>query len=372
MVARLDELGWGSRHDACDVFPRDHSRVHEGLLDHRQCGLKSGHAHRGFVPSALLGFRCVWRVVGSDHVDRAVSNGLTQREGVFLGTQRRVNLEHWVVAAHHFFSQKQVVRGDLGGHVDALRLSPTDDLDATLGRYVAHVQTGVDVLSQQNIASDDRLLCDGRPTGQAELRRHDALVHLGALGQSRLLRVLRNHAVEGTNVFECPAHQNRVENAHAVVGEHTDVGAGVCHRTEFREALASKALSYCADRANFSPAGLLPQLTYRLDNASGVCDRHRVCHRVDRNEAAGRGGLGSGLDGFGVFTARFTQVSVRVNQARKGDQALGIDDLRVFRCSDASSVGDVLDDTFIQEDVCGVSAREGYRLNQRGRHDHAF
>ena len=46
-----------------------------------------------------------------------------------------------------------------------------------------------------------------------------ALVHLGALGEARLLRVLRDHAVEGLHVLERAAHEQGVVHALAVVGE---------------------------------------------------------------------------------------------------------------------------------------------------------
>ena len=62
----------------------------------------------------------------------------------------------------------------------------------------------------------------GQP-GQPEPPGELALVHLRVLGEPRLLRVLGDDAVERLDVLERAAHQHRVANAPAVVGEHPDL-----------------------------------------------------------------------------------------------------------------------------------------------------
>ena len=52
-----------------------------------------------------------------------------------------------------------------------------------------------------------------------------ALVHLRALGEPRLLRVLGDDAVERLDVLQRAAHEQRVVHARAVVGEHPDLRA---------------------------------------------------------------------------------------------------------------------------------------------------
>ena len=68
-----------------------------------------------------------------------------------------------------------------------------------------------------------------------------ALVHLGALGEPRLLGVLGDDAVERLDVLQRAAHQHRVGHALAVVGEHPHPGGGVGHRAELGELLAAPA-----------------------------------------------------------------------------------------------------------------------------------
>jgi hypothetical protein len=194
---------------------------------------------------------------------------------------------------------------------------------------VADVQPGADVRGEQAVAGDDRLLGHRRPAGQAQAPGELALVHLGALGEPRLLGVLGDHAVEGLDVLERPAHQHGVADAPAVVGEHPDPRRGVGHRSELGEALPRQPHGDRADRTDVAVAGLPPEPPDLLDHAGGVGDRLGVGHRVDGGEAAEGRGAGAALHGLGVLAARLAQVGVQVDQPRQGDEAVGVDDLCV-------------------------------------------
>ena len=61
--------------------------------------------------------------------------------------------------------QEQVVRRDLGGHVDPARLRGADDVDRAGGGHVADVQGRAGVRGQQAVPRDDRFLRGGRPAG---------------------------------------------------------------------------------------------------------------------------------------------------------------------------------------------------------------
>ena len=58
---------------------------------------------------------------------------------------------------------------------------------------------------------------------------------------SRVLRVLGDDAVERLHVLECAAHEQRVGDAEAVVGEDAHVRARRGHRAELGELLALQA-----------------------------------------------------------------------------------------------------------------------------------
>ena len=140
---------------------------------------------------------------------------------------------------------------------------------------MADVQPGADVGGEQAVAGDDRLLGDGRPAGQAEPAGELALVHLGVLGEPRLLGVLGDDAVERLDVLQRPAHQHRVADALAVVGEDPHPGGGVGHRAELGEPLAGQPDGDRADRVDVAVAGLAAQPPDLLDDAGGVGDRAR-------------------------------------------------------------------------------------------------
>ena len=173
---------------------------------------------------------------------------------------------------------------------------------------------------EQAVAGDDRLLGDGGPAGQTEAARELALVHLGVLGEPRLLGVLGDHAVERLDVLQRAPHQQRVADALAVVGEHPHARGRVGHRAELGDPLAGQPDGDGADREHVGVARLAPQPPDLLDHAGGVGDRLGVGHRVHGGEAAQRGGVGAGLDGLGVLAAGLAQVGVQVDQAGQGDQ----------------------------------------------------
>ena len=135
------DRGRAVRHAVRDAGPVEQAGVHHRELHHAQRGLQAGHAVRGGRPLGLLGLDRVRRVVGGHAVDGAVGQPPAQRVHVGPGAQRRVDLEHGVVAAGEVVGEQQVVRGHLGGHPPALGLGPADDLHRAGRRYVADVQS---------------------------------------------------------------------------------------------------------------------------------------------------------------------------------------------------------------------------------------
>ena len=300
-------------------------------------------------------------MVGTNHVDDAVSNCLTQRHDVLFGAQRRVNLEHRVVGACGLVGEQQVVRGCLRGHLHAAGLSPAHNLNGALGGQVADVQLGVQVLGQQHVAGNDGFFSDGGPAGQAQVCGDFALVHLGALGQARLLRVLRNHAVESLDVFEGAAHHCRVVHAHAVVGEHAHVRGGVRHAADVGEALALQAHGHGADGLHAAPCGFLAEAVHLLNHGGGVCHGQGVRHGEHRGVAAQGCCAGAGLDGFGGLVAGLTQVGVDVHQAGQRHLACRLDNLCV--CG-VNVLCDAANHAVLDEDIGDLFAVEACALNQ--------
>ena len=200
-------------------------------------------------------------------------------------------------------------------------LAQRSDLHRARRRDVADVQPGADVAGEQHVAGDDRLLGGGRPAGQPEPRGAVALVHLGAVGEPRLLGVLGDDAVEGLHVLQRAAHERRVADALPVVGEDPHAGGGVGHRAELGQPLALQPDGHRPDRDDVDQAGLLAEPPDLLDDAGGVGDRVGVGHGVHRGEPAERRGAAAGLDRLGVLPAGLAQVGVQVDQAGQARSA---------------------------------------------------
>ena len=316
-------------HPLGDVGPGHQAGVDHRLLHDRERGLEAEHPEGGGRPLAVLVLEGVRRVVGGDDVDGAVGETGPQRLGVGGSAQGRVDLVDRVVGRGQVVGEEQVVGADLGGDVPPRRLGLPDDLDRPGGGDVADVEAGADVGGQQAVAGDHCLLGHRRPAGQPEPARELALVHLGALGQPRLLGVLGDDAVERLDVLQRTAHQHRVVHALAVVGEHPHPSGRVGHRAELGELVAGQADGDGADGVDVAVAGLAAQAPDLLDHPGGVGDRVGVGHRVHGGEATHRGGLGAGEHCLGVLATGLAQVGVQVDQAGERDQAGGVDDLAV-------------------------------------------
>jgi hypothetical protein len=195
---------------------------------------------------------------------------------------------------------------------------------------------------EQDVAGDDRLLGDTRPAGQTENAGQRSLVHLRALGQPRLLRVLRDRAAERLHVLERAAHQGGVPDAVAVVGEHPYARRRVRHRAQLGELGPLPADRDRADRVDIGVPGLAAEAPDLLDDTGGVGDRIGVGHREHRGEPAERRGPGAGEDGLGVLATGLPQVRVQVDETRQRDQPLRIDGPGVGRRLEVGADGNDL------------------------------
>ncbi len=245
---------------------------------------------------------------------------------VLGAAQWRVDLVDRVVGRGEVLGEQQVVRGDLGGDVDPAGLRPADDLHGPCGRDVADVQARSDMLGEQDVAGDDRLLGDRGPATQAEAAGQLALVHLGVLGQPGLLGVLGDDAIEGLDVLQRTAHEDRVGDAPAVVGEHPHAGVGVGHGPELGQPLAAEADGDRTHGEHVDQARTLAQVPHLLDDAGRVGHGIGVGHGMDGGEAAQGRGARPGQDRLGVLPSRLAQVGVQVHEARQRDQPVGVDD----------------------------------------------
>ncbi len=170
-----------------------------------------------------------------------------------------------------------------------------------------------------------RLLGHGGPARQAQPGGHLALVELRALGEPGVLGVLRDHPVEGLDVLQGPAHQQRVGDAPAVVGEHADPRGRIRHRAELGQPGAREPDGDRADRPDLAVARGPAEPPDLLDHSRGVGHRIGVGHGVHGGKAAEGRRRRPGLHRLGVFAARLAQVRVQVDQAGQGDEAVRVE-----------------------------------------------
>ena len=169
----------------------------------------------------------------------------------------------------------------------------------------------------------------GQP-GEAEARGGPALVHDAAAHEGRVLLVDDDGKVEHRGVLERAAHEHAVRDGLAVVGDGDD--ALGLHRADLGELDALEALRDGADREDAderrSPgcAGRRTRPSARR-RATGM----RVRHRADGREAARGRGARAGRDRLLVLEARLAEVRVQVDEARRDDEARGVDDLGPLR-----------------------------------------
>ena len=151
------------------------------------------------------------------------------------------------------------------------------------------MKSGADVLGEEHVAGDDRLLGDGRPPDQPEFTGEGALVELGTHGQAGLLGMLGNYSAEGLHVLEGPAHQQGVVHTVPVIGEHPHLRAGLSHGADLREPLPREASRHRPDGPNSHVAVPLPEGLHLLDDTGGVLHGHRVGHREHGRVSTRRG-----------------------------------------------------------------------------------
>ena len=241
---------------------------------------------------------------------------VAHRGDVGVGAQRRVHLEHRVVATAHsaWVSVKWwVVASQVTGRPSALACA--HHLDRAGRGEVLEVDPGAGEAGQGEVAEHHQLLGLGRLAGDAEAGRPLPLVHVAAGGEHRVLAVLGEDdaLAEAAGVLHGPAHEAGVGDAGAVVGEepHAELG----HLAERRELLARPADGDGARGAHVARRRAA-ELEHLAHDAGVVDGRDGVGHGEDARVAAEGGGPGAGLDGLGLLLAGLAEVAVEVDEAR--------------------------------------------------------
>jgi hypothetical protein len=116
-------------------------------------------------------------------------------------------------------------------------------------------------------------------------------------------------------------------DALAIVAENSNCSRGLRHRTDLCQLLTVKTHSHGPYRSDINEPGFTPTLPYLFHHTSGISDRSGIGHGMDTGVAAKGRRLTARCDSFRILSTRLTQVGVKIDKPRKGDEPIGLDDV---------------------------------------------
>ena len=107
-------------------------------------------------------------MVGRDGIDRAIAQSGAYRGDVAIGAQRRIDLEHRVVAGAALVGEREVMGRRFGRHTQPSVLGRADHRDRTGRRQVLEVHAATGEAGQCDIPHHHELFGFGGLTGNAQ------------------------------------------------------------------------------------------------------------------------------------------------------------------------------------------------------------
>ena len=259
------------------------------------------------------------RVVGGDHVDRAVFQGLADSGNVFRLAQRRIHLGAGVVRGACLVREREVVRACFRGDRDTPLLGTADQLDGTARGHMAQMHVSAGEFGKEDVPGHHDLLGGGRDPLQSEARRDYPLVHHATGGEGRLLAVVRYGNPEGLRVFQRRPHEVPRDHRIPVVA---DRDRSRPHEfPELGELFAALPQGDGADGVDTRGCGLRRLFHDEPDRSLVIGHGIGVRHGTDGGEPARHGGTCTRRDGLLAFVTGFAQVRVQVYQSGRDHQA---------------------------------------------------
>ena len=289
-------------------------------------GFQADYARRGRQVILLLVGHVLGQVIGGDGVDRAVPQTGAQRLDVRRRAQRRVDLGVGVVTLDGLVGQREVMRTGLGGHVQALVLGAPQEADRFRAAHVLHVQVRAAQRRQLDIAVHDGALRRRRRPRQPQNGGYRALVHDAVTGQHAVLAMRQHRQAEHAAVFHGAAHQPGAGDALRAIRQGHD--AGLVHAADFGQRLALQDRGRGADRVEPGAAGHAGAPQNVFGYRRRVVHRLGIRHHRHRGEATGSSGGQPAGYRLPVLVARFAEVDVHVDEARRHNPASGFHDAR--------------------------------------------
>ncbi len=295
----------------------------------REHGFEADRAVRGFGERMPLHLDVLGIVVRHDDVDRAVRDRVDDGAAVVLVAERRGELHEGTVLGDVELVQRQM--GDRGrrGHVEPFGLGCPEGRD----RMGAAHQGGVVAAARQADEAQVALQWDElglpRDARKAEAARRLALVHHATADEFRILRLVHDEGAEIAPVGEGAAHHPGARERGAAVGEGNR--AGFLEEADLGRLAAGEALRQRRHRQHADTRRVAGAAQQEVDEGGVVDDRIGVRLDHDRGDAAGRRREARARQRLAVFVARLAGVDEHVDEARRGDEPTGLDDLGPVR-----------------------------------------
>ena len=294
-------------------------------LHQPQGGLEADHPRRGAVELAVLFLDRMRGMVGYYAVDGAVNQPLDHGVAVALRAQRRVDPQIRIESLAYFIiGQNEVLGSGLGRHPDTLLLGLADSIHRAACGDVLDMEATAGHAAQGDISQDGDFLRYRRGPLHSQSRRLIGFVHHRSLAEELVLGVLHHGDVKHLGVLERPAHDGRVLDIVAVIGntDHPDLG----QVADLGQFLAVNVLGDSAHDEN-SGIGARGAVLDELDRLLVVDAGRRVGHTAHGRKPARGGRLTAGHHRLFVLAARFAQMHVHVDEARHDELPGGIDHL---------------------------------------------
>ena len=156
---------------------------------------------------AALLILVVRRMVGRNHVNRAVAQALDAGQPVRFLAQRRIHAAPTVVADDPLVRRSDVVRRGLRRHANTARFRLAHQLYAAPRGDVAQVNPLALRLRNQNVAGNHHLFRRARDARQAQLRGDKALVHHAVADEVLILAVTHDEQAEVIGILHRQTEQ---------------------------------------------------------------------------------------------------------------------------------------------------------------------
>ena len=298
---------------------RDFSRMHQTFQSNADGGFEAEDAERALFEFLHFFAAGVRSMIGGDGVDGAADDAVGDGCDVAGGAQRRLHFVIAVVGRHLAVGQREMMRRGFAGDGEAARFGERHHFDRVPRRDMGHVESRAGELGEQDIARHHHILGRGRNAAQSKAHALDAFVHVAAGAQVQILAMIDHREAEGARGFHGAAHDARIHDGPAIVGDGDD--ARLLHQADGGQLFAGAAFGDGADGKYIDDGVALGALDDVAGDGGVVVDWRRVRHAADGGEPTGGGGARAGFDGLGVFEAGLAQMDVHVDKAGRDDQA---------------------------------------------------